>query len=281
MSHAAQVQATSAGHVAPRPPGHLWRDLAESFRHPEFWALSSWLDILVRSRRSYLGPLWLLAPTAIYVFGVGAFFAGMHGKTMSQFAAHVALGVVVFRTMMTALVGSSGVFNASYSFIMDGHTRLTDYVLQSLARTAFDLLMAVPVLVIALLMYADVSKSGLLLAVPVSLLIYLNAFWISVAFALIGARYPDLGQVLSNISTFLFLLTPIIWSAETVPPDSIRARLMVLNPFFHFVELFRAPILGGPVPMLSLSVVAGMTVAGLSVATVLYRRYARFVPLWI
>jgi len=253
----------------------------ESFRHPEFWALSSWLDILVRSRRSYLGPLWLLTPTAIYVFGVGAFFAGMHGKTMSQFAAHVALGVVVFRTLMTALITSTGVFTGSHSFIMDGRTRLTDYVLQSLARSAFDLLTALPVVAIALAMYTGVDATGLLLALPMMVLIYLNAFWVSVAFALVGARYPDLGQVLANVSTFLFLLTPIIWASDTVPPGSIRAKLMVLNPFFHFVELFRGPILGGPVPMLSLWVVCGMTLGGLVVATLLYRRYARFVPLWI
>lgn len=276
-----QVQAATAGFGQPRAPGHLWRELAASFRHPEFWALSSWLDILVRSRRSYLGPLWLLAPTAIYVFGVGAFFSGMFNMPMWQFAAYVALGVVVFRTLMTALITSSGVFTASQSFIMDGHTRLTDYVLQSLARSAFDLLMALPVVVIALVMYGEVSATGLLLALPTLLLIYLNAFWIGVSFALVGARFPDLGQVLANVSIFMFLLTPIIWFVDSVPPGSLRAKLMVLNPLFHFVELFRAPILGGPVPMLSLWAVCGMTVAGLLVATLLYRRYARFVPLWI
>ena len=200
---------------------------------------------------------------------------------MSQFAAHVALGVLAFRTLMSAIVTSSGVFNASQSFIMDGHTRLTDYVLQSVARSAFDFLTGLPVLVVALAMYGTVSLVGLLLAVPLLFLIYLNVFWIGVAFALIGARFPDFGQVLSNISTFLFLLTPIIWYVDSVPPGSLRARFMVLNPLFHFVELFRMPVLDGTVPLQSLWVVLAMTGAGLGLATLLYRRYARFVPLWI
>src|SRR5690606_23334383 len=138
-----------------------------------------------------------------------------------------------------------------------------------------------PVVVIALVMHGDVSVPGLLFAVPTLLLIYLNAFWIGVSFALVGARFPDLGQVLANVSIFMFLLTPIIWMADSVPPGSLRAKLMVLNPLFHFVELFRAPILGVPLPSSSLLVVGGMTVTGLALATVLYRRYARFVPLWI
>lgn len=261
--------------------GRLWHELADSFRNPAFWAMSSWLDILVRSRKSYLGPLWLLAPTVVYVFGVGAFFAGMFGRSLPQFAAHVAMGVIVFRTMMSALVSSSGVFGSSQSFIMDGHMRLTDYILQSLARSAFDLLMALPVLALSLMLYDGVNLMGLVLALPMLVLIYLNALWISVAFALIGARFSDFGQFLSNISTFLFLLTPIIWYSESVPPGSIRAKLMVLNPMYHFVELFRTPVLGGALHPLSVWIVGGMTVFGLVLATLLYRRYARFVPLWI
>lgn len=281
MNRAVQAPVGAVAQESPRAPGHLWQDLVGSFRHPEFWALSSWLDILVRSRRSYLGPLWLLAPTAIYVFGIGAFFSGMFNLPMGRYAAHVALGVVVFRTLMTALISSSGIFNASQSFILDGHTRLTDYVLQSMARSAFDMVMAFPVVVIALAMHGEVSAAGLLFAIPALVVIYLNALWIGVSFALVGARFPDLGQVLANVSIFMFLLTPIIWMADSVPPGSLRAKLMVLNPLFHFVELFRAPILGVPLPSSSLLVVGGMTVTGLALATVLYRRYARFVPLWI
>jgi len=228
----------------PPPTRRLWHDLAESFRNPGFWALSSWLDILVRSRKSFLGPLWLLAPGVVYVFGIGSFFASMFNRSIPDFAVHVSLGIVVFRTMMTALVGSAGVFNSSQSFILDGHMRLTDFVLQSLARSAFDMLMTLPVVVVALLLYGQAAPVGLLLALPVLLLVYINAFWISVAFALVGARFVDFGHALATASMFMFLLTPIIWYPESVPPGSIRAKLMLFNPLFHFVEVFRAPIVG-------------------------------------
>src|SRR5690606_35238316 len=57
----------------------LWRDLWASFRNPEFWALSSWLDIMVRNRQSRLGVFWLLVPPMVYIWGVGSFFASMMG----------------------------------------------------------------------------------------------------------------------------------------------------------------------------------------------------------
>lgn len=263
-------------------PGAFWRELAESFRNPEFWALSSWLDIIVRARKSRFGILWLLAPSVVYVFGLGAFFRGMQadGKP-GDFFVHVALGAMIFRTLMSSVTGSANVFHGSYSFIMDGHVRLTDYLMESLAKSFFDLCMYVPVVVIAVVLFGNVSIVGLLLAFPALVLIYVNALWIAAVFSLAGARFPDFGQALNTVSIFLFLLTPIIWYPEMMPAGSIRAQLMRINPFYHFVEIFRAPIMGQPVEQASLWYVGIMTVVGAVIATFAYRRYARYVPLWI
>lgn len=260
---------------------NLWREMRESFRNPEFWALSSWLDILVRARKSRFGLLWLMAPAVVYVFGLGSFFASLHGRSIAEFAAHVALGAMVFRTLMSTLIGSANVMVSGRSFIMDGHMRLTDYVLQSLARAFFDLCTYIPATLVALILFGDVSLSGLAVAPFTIALIYLNGLWISVVFSLIGARFSDFGQLLSNTSIFLFLLTPIIWYPEMAPAESLRGQLMRFNPFYHFVSIFRGPILGEPVEQVSYYYVGIMTVLGLVLATFVYRRYARFVPLWI
>src|SRR5690606_6385859 len=93
---------------------------------------------------------------------------------------------------------------------------------------------------------------GLLISIPVLLLLYINALWIAAVFALAGARLPDLGQLLGTVSIFLFLLTPIIWYPEMMPEGSIRGQLMRFNPFYHFVEVFRAPLVGDAIEASSL-----------------------------
>jgi ABC-type polysaccharide/polyol phosphate export permease len=259
----------------------FWGELWQSLRNPEFWALSSWLDMLSRARKSRFGLFWLLAPSIIYVYGLGSFFSSLQDRPLSHFAAHIALGAMVFRTVLSAVVGSAGVFNANASFIMDGHMRLTDYMLQSLAKAFFDMCMYVPVLVVALWMYGDASVAGLLL-LPLSIaVVYLNALWMSALISLAGTRFPDVGQLIGNTSIFLFLLTPIVWYPADMPAGSMRGQLMRLNPFFHFLEITRAPALGEPMEVSSLYYVATLTGVGLVLATVMYRRYARYVPLWI
>lgn len=281
MSQAIPEVSIRAGEHDGESPGAFWRELVESFRQPEFWALSSWLDIIVRARRSRFGILWLLVPSIIYVFVLGSFFRGMQSGGSGDFLVHVALGAMVFRTLMSTVIGSAGVFHGSHAFIMDGHVRMTDYLLESLAKSFFDMCMYIPVVLAALAMSGHVSLSGVVLAVPALVLVYANALWMSAAFSLAGARFPDFSQLLNNISVFLFLLTPIVWYPSMMPAGSIRGHLMRMNPFYHLVEIFRAPIMGQPVETMSLWYVAIMTPLGLLVATLAYRRYARFVPLWI
>lgn len=265
-------------------PGAFWRELRDSFRHPDFWALSSWLDIIVRARRSRLGVLWLIAPAVVYVFGLGSFFMsmrGISGDSTGEYYLHIALGALVFRTLMSTIIGSANVFSSSSAFIMDGHMRLTDYLLQSLAKSFFDMCMYLPVAAVAVWLAGGFNLTGLLISVPTLFLLYLNALWVATLFALAGARLPDLGQLLGTISIFLFLLTPIIWYPEMMPEGSIRGSLMRFNPFFHFVEVFRAPLVGKAIESLSYWYIGIMTVFGLLISTWAYRRYARYVPLWI
>lgn len=271
------------GGLRPRTasPG-LWQQVGASLRNPEFWALSSWLETIVRARKSRFGLLWLLVPPVVYVYGLGSFFASMRGIPLTLFAAHLGIGAMIFRGLMQTIVGSANVFHGSRPFILDGHVRLTDYVMQALAKAAFDMLMYIPIVAVALWFYdPGIRWQGLLLA-PLGLAaIYVNAFWMSVVFSLVGARFNEFGQLMTNVSLFLFLLTPLLWYPADMPADTPRGQFMRLNPFYHLVTVIRAPILGEPVELQSIVYIAVMTVVGLLAATFLYRRFARYVPLWI
>lgn len=259
----------------------LIQDLVASFRNPEFWALSSWLDIVVRYRQSRLGILWLIAPSIVYIWGVGGFFAAMQHISMPMFVAYVAVGYTVFRVINSVIIESTSAFAAAAPFILDGHVRLTDFVLRVIAKALFYFAVSLPVVAIALAISPEMQWSGLLLSLVSFPLVMANALWIAVVFALVGARFPDLSQFVNNIFMFAFLLTPIIWHADAMPAGSIRGAIMRFNPFFHMIEVVRAPMLGQTVAASSIYYLGVMTAAGWVVAILAYRRYARFVPIWI
>jgi ABC-type polysaccharide/polyol phosphate export permease len=260
---------------------NLWRDLAASLRNPEFWALSSWLDIVVKSRQSRLGVLWLLMPSVVYVWGVGGFFAALQGHSFSGFVGYVAPGYVVFRLISSVITESCSALHASTPFILDGRTRLTDFVLRVLAKALFYFLVSMPVVVVSLAISPDWHWQGLPASLAAFAWVLANTVWIGVVFALIGARFPDMAQFVTNIFMFAFLLTPIIWHASTMPAHSLRGTLMRANPLFHMIEAIRAPLLGSPVPSVSYFYLAAMTLVGGIAASLAYRRFARYVPVWV
>lgn len=259
----------------------LLHDLVASLRNPEFWAFSSWLDIVVRSRQSRLGIFWLVSPLIVYIWGVGFFFANMMGMSLAQHAAYVALGYVVFRFISAIVSDATSAFAAAGAFILDGHVRLTDFVLRVVATAVFHAVLSVPLVLLALTLSPQTRWTGLLAALAVFPLVVVNGIWVAVLLSLLGARFLDLRHLVSNIFMFTFLLTPIVWHADMMPTDSLRGSIMRFNPFYHLIEVVRAPVLGTPIDPTTWPYLGVMTAVGLCLAVFAYRRYARYVPLWV
>lgn len=223
-----------------------------------------------------------MIPTAFYVWGVGPFFAGLQHRAMGPFVAHMGVGYLLFRVVLMVISESAVVVASQQAFILDGRTRLTDFVLRVVAKAVFYLLMSLPVIVPALVMGG--GQGGLLagvLATTGFFLVLLNCLWIACVVALAGARFPDIQEFTTSLFILAFVFTPIIWDASDAPPGTYRGLIMQLNPLYHLIEVVRAPLLSEPGGTLSWIVAALLALCGWILASLMYRRYVRAVPLWI
>jgi len=260
---------------------YLTCDYIESLKHPEFWIYATWLDLVTKYRRSRLGIFWVFFPPVLYTFGVGAFFAHLQDMPASGFFAHMGIGYVVFRLVTVSLSEATTTFISHANFILDGRVRLTDYVLRVVAKALFYFLLAIPVIVVALALHPDFRWIGLATLLPALGLVLFNVAWMGVIVGVIGARLQDVYELVGSALMFSFLFTPILWTASSAPPGTLRGGIARANPLFHFVEIVRAPLLGEPIEPWTCMYLAVLTVVGWCLATVVYRMYARFVPLWV
>lgn len=259
----------------------LFRDFRASLHERAFWAYAVWLDIITHYRRTRLGPIWMLVPPLVYMLGLGFLYAHIMGKDPAKFIPHLGFGTMLWRLAVRAITDSAGVFASHQPFIMDGRTRYTDFVLRAFAKSFLYFAVGFVEILIIIAFVPSISALGMMsLAVTLPVFI-LNVLWISVVVALLGARFPDIKETIGTVLIFGFLVTPILWDASMVPPDTLRGTVMRLNPFFHLIEFVRAPVLGATVEVSTYCVIGFMTVFGWIVSTLLYKRYARFVPLWI
>lgn len=262
--------------------GSLFRDLTHSFRRPEFWSYSAWLEIATKYRRSRLGILWMLAPALLYVWGMGWFFFGSRQVELAPYITHLGIGFVVYRLAIMVVVDSATVAATQRAFILDGRTRLTDFSLRVVTKAFFYLLMAIPVLLPLLFMRGmNVHLLSVFLSVLGMLMVLSNCIWIACVVAMAGARFSDIGEFTNNLYLLGYIFTPIMWYASDAPLGTYRGLFMRLNPVFHMIEVVRAPLLQGEGEVSSWLFMGVLTLLGWGLAIVLYKRYVRMVPLWI
>lgn len=259
----------------------LLRDYRDSLKYPEFWIYSTWLELVTKYRRTRLGLFWAVLPSILYTFVVGGFFAHLQGYDVRSFIPHLSVGYVLFRFITVSLSEATTACSRHASFILDGRVRLTDYVLRVVAKAAFYFVVALPAITIALALSPSFSPLGLLLAIPSMGLVLLNVAWMAAIVSIIGARLVDVYEFVGSVLMFSFLFTPIIWRAEQVPPGTLRGFVARCNPLYHLIEIVRAPILGEHLEQASLVYVAVLLIAGSLTALFVYKRYARYVPVWI
>jgi ABC-2 type transport system permease protein len=259
----------------------LERDLYASLKQPGFWAYAVWLDLISKNRRNRLGPLWLVVPTAILVFALGHVYSELMGHDISEYMPYLGVGYVHWRLLTQVINEASNAFSGSSAYIMDGRVRFTDYLLRTMAKALFNYVFALLIVIVVMAWSPAVSLSGLatlFLTLPILLV---NMFCMAVILALLGARFPDTREVVSAVMMFAFLLTPILWYVSKFPPGSTRGYFVSLNPLFHLLDFVRAPVIGQQMATHTVAFVFCMTAGGWMVASLLYQRYARFVPLWI
>ncbi|MDH5831819.1 ABC transporter permease [Luteimonas sp. M1R5S18] len=259
----------------------LFEDYRNSLRHPEFWAYSSWLDIATRHRRTRLGFLWFLVPTIAFLLVLGNVYSQLMGYPREEYLPYLGVGFVVWRFMLQIVNEAVAAMTSHKAFIMDGRTRLTDFVLRSFAKAAYMLLFGMIVVMGILMWSPSMHVYNVLTLVATLPILLLNLSWIAVCLALLGARFRDMHEIMGTILIVAFLITPVLWTVERFPPDTLRGTLVRLNPAFHMIDVVRAPVLGQMPEATSFVFVGVLALVGWPVAALLYRRYARFVPIWV
>lgn len=262
-------------------PNALLPTLAESLRNPAFWGYSTWLDIATRYRKSTFGLLWMLVPPALYIFGMGYFFAKIQNIDPYVFMPHLGLGYLLFRLISMVMTESTSVLPSHSGYILDGRVRLTDFVLKVLVRALVYLGSSLPVLAPVVALSPDATLLGLLLALGGLVLVVLNLMWLAGVVSLFGARFPDTHEFMGSVFVLGFVVTPILWYAEAAPAGTLHGAIMRLNPAFHLIEVVRAPLLGEVVEPLSIVVCIAGAAVGWTLWIWAYRRYTRFVALWM
>ena len=254
------------------------RDLIDGARLWYVWGALGWQDIRQRYRRSKIGAFWLTISMAVMIGALGGLYSGLFNADIAHYLPHVAVGFVIWGFVASVINEGCNAFIDGQGSIKQVRLPLSVYVYRVVWRNL--IIFGHNCVIVAVVIVAFEIEPGwtALLAIPALLLLCLNGIWAGLLLGLLSARFRDVPQIITNAMQVIFFLTPIIWQPEFLPS---RARVLTFNPFYHAIELLRAPLFGEVPPLRSWLAMLAVTVVGSAIALAMYARCRWRVPYWV
>lgn len=256
----------------------MLRDVADALKRWPLWIRLGWQDVLLRYRRSLLGPFWLTLSMSIMIITLGSIYGQFLHLTTTQYMPFLATGLMAWSLLSTLVTEGCQSFIESDWLIRQIDLPRSMFPIRVVWRNLIVFLHHLVIYLFVLLLVPVPVRWTALTAIAGVLAVLVNGLWWGILLGMLSARFRDMPQIVASLMQVIFFATPIIWSTEAVTGNDM---LWNANPFFHMIQIIRAPLLGFPVPRVSWLVVAALTVVGWAVTILAFRQFHRRISYWV
>jgi ABC-2 type transport system permease protein/lipopolysaccharide transport system permease protein len=221
------------------------KEIAAQVAQFDRWGTLARMDISLRYRRTVIGPLWITLTLAATIASVGTVYAALFRQDIASFLPPFAIGLILWTLIATTLQEGSNIFVASGHLIKAVPAPLVVHVLQMIARNVLIFSHHLMIIVVLYLLMPWPLHWRMLLAVPGFAILLVVLLGGSVALGMLCARFRDIGSAIVSALQFIFFLTPIIWTEDSVRGTAFH-WLTWVNPFATLLDLVRRPLLSQP-----------------------------------
>jgi ABC-type polysaccharide/polyol phosphate export permease len=254
------------------------RDLCAGLANWRLWSMLGWNDIHQRYRRSALGPFWITISMAIFIVLLGLIYSKLFHQDIAVFLPYIAMGLITWGFISGTTTEACTAFIENAGIIRQIRLPYSIYAMRMIWRS-FVVFLHTVILIIPIAIYFRMPFGlGSLLAIPGMLLVVLNQIWLSIVIGTLATRFRDISQIVATAIQISMFVTPIMWPVSAIPDARFIADI---NPFYHLIQLVRAPLLGEIAEPLSWIVVLCMCIAGYALAAVALTRASPRLVYWL
>lgn len=254
-----------------------WDDLRGGIDRRELWLFLGWRDVRSHYRRTVIGPLWLTLSMGMMVLGLGILYSEIFQVDVATYLPNLAVGLIGWGLINGLVVGACDVLTANGPALRQVRLPLSVHLYQFVWGQLLTFAHNFVIYIAIVFVFAIWPSWKTLLFFPAIGLVLLNGVFVSMILGPLCARYRDVPLIISSVMQIAFFMTPIIWSAERMPK---RALLLDANPFYHFIEIVRDPLLGRAASLENWTVAILLTgIVGI-VAVAFFARYRARVVYW-
>jgi ABC-type polysaccharide/polyol phosphate export permease len=256
--------------LRPSIPG--FRDLVAGLANWQLWSMLGWNDIQQRYRRSAFGPFWITISMAIFIVLLGFIYSKLFHQDIATFLPYIAAGLITWGFISGTTTEACNAFIENAGIIKQIRLPYSIYVMRMIWRSFIVFLHTVVLIVpVAFFFRMNIGLDSFLV-IPGMFLVVLNQIGV------FATRFRDIVQLVATAIQISMFVTPIMWPISAVPDARFIA---FVNPFYHLIQLVRAPLLGEVAEPLSWLVVLAMCVVGYGLAAILLTRANSRLVYWL
>ena len=253
-------------------------DIFEGWSKKTLWATIGLHDMRQRYRRSVIGPFWITISTGIMIGALGLLYGQILNIDTADYLPFLAAGFFAWGLISSLVTEGCQAFNSSEHLIKQLSAPLSIYVYRVLWSNLLTAAHNVWIFVLVSLWYSVGIGWSVVLVLPALALILFNGLWVGLLLGLLSARFRDIPLIVASVMQVMFFITPIMWKPDMLPG---RALLLDANPFFHFVEILRAPMLGQMPSAENWLAALSVTLVGWVIALTFYTAYRWRIAYWV
>lgn len=279
------AKTTHLSTAMPHPPKSqvelALRDIKDSLHIWRVWYMLAYQDLRVRYRRSVLGPFWITLSMAISVYTMGYLYSHLFHSNIRVYFPFLAAGMLAWAFISSAITELTDAFTFAEGLIKQIKLPYSLYIHRIVTRNTLIFFHNSLIMLPIFILFHETIRIDFytLLLLPGLFLLYVNAFCYGMILAMMGARFRDVFQIIRSAVQIIFFVTPIMWDPAILPPE--KRYLADLNPFYSFIELIRAPLTGRPPQLLYWMIAGGVTVIGMAISFLIFKKYRARIVYWL
>jgi ABC-type polysaccharide/polyol phosphate export permease len=242
-----------------------------------WWAIAV-EDVVGRYRRTVIGPVWLVLSQAAFIGGIYILHKSLFGQGQSNFLLYLSISLPAWSLLSGLLSEGAGSLVRSKGYIESYPLPLAIYLIRTVAAAFVTFAHLLIVFVVVSIAVRHVPTVHVVALVPALVIVAVYGFGVNLILAPIGARFRDVQPAIGSALGLLFVLTPIFWIPA---PEQLGNPLLVLNPFYHLLEVVRQPLLGAWGAPIHWAVAAGSAFGSLLLGGLVYARTRPNVVYWL
>jgi ABC-2 type transport system permease protein len=220
-------------------------------------------NIKTRYKRSVLGVAWTMISPLMMMVVLTLVFSSIFNSHIANYAVFLLSALTLWGFFSQTSSGIMTELTWGGSLLSKIYVPPSVFAVSALGTGLVNFVLAlVPLLLIMVVTGMPLTPALLFLPVP---MLFVSMFTLGVGLVLsrLAIFFADVSEMYQIIIMVWFYASPIIYPVEAISDD--RRKLLMLNPMYYLIEIFREPIYNGRLPDLSMTLTAG----AISVVTLL------------